>query len=73
VVNVGPLSAYEVDLWLDPRLIECGCWRCRRGGRCSEMQDLYRRCAERDDRLAKLICLTDDDIAWLTALGWDGT
>lgn len=73
MVDVGPVAGVGVDLHLDPRLIDCSCWRCRRGGRCDWMQDLYTQCAERDDRLAKLVCLTDDDIAWLTAHGWNGT
>jgi hypothetical protein len=61
-----------MDLWFDPRLISCDCRYCRRGGRCIEMQDLYQRAADRDDRIAKLACLTNDDLAWLLEHGWDG-
>jgi hypothetical protein len=58
--------------WLDPRLLDCGCRRCRRGGRCRWMQGLYQDCANRDDRAGQLACLTDDDLAWLIKHGWDG-
>lgn len=67
-----PSLGVGIDNWFDPNLLECLCFRCQRGGRCASMRELHQSATDRDDRRAKLACLTDDDRAWLAAHGWTG-
>jgi hypothetical protein len=69
-------KAMRRDLGLSPWprgfLIECTCLKCQRGGTCRVMRRWRAEWAAEDRRAEQVVCLTDEDRAWLTAHGWDG-
>jgi hypothetical protein len=57
--------------WPNPRLIDCGCGRCQRGGQCQRMRELHAESAARTEYLGQVSALTDEDLTWLLAAGWE--
>lgn len=58
------------DPWLDVDLIECGCGKCQRGGRCRDMRRLGEEARAAKERRARIEALTEEDRQWLTEHGW---